>query len=504
MSVQSRLILLSTLMIAVLIMPAYYGLRQLMELREIALDLRVRQGPALVAVGGLQANLTDLDRHVPRYLADPDSTTRGEVIVLLEQAATSVERLGESGYQTGAEELGESLDAVTGSTLRADSLILAGELTAARAYFAEARANLRAAADQVAGLIETIDAQGAAAAVRAQEISAGAVRITSVGTGIAVGFGLSLAVISILTLVAPLRRLRSAMAAVAAGRFVPPRTLPYNRPDEIGDLSRSFRSMTERLAELDKIKAEFVGIASHELKTPVNVIRGYAEIMEDGFYGPLTERQESILDQMREQTDLLSERVNQLLSVSRMEARGLEMRMSEIATRDLIEAVKRAFDPVASRHEIDFRVESHASAPERLVIDASRVQNELFGNLLANAFKFTPVGGQVRLRVRGENGRVVFELRDTGEGIPESELPYIFEKYYQAGHHAGKVGAGLGLAIAREVVEAHAGTIRARSEPGRGTEFFVELPVLAGGGHAAPVHPLEPPPAENRGEDPPG
>jgi signal transduction histidine kinase len=143
---------------------------------------------------------------------------------------------------------------------------------------------------------------------------------------------------------------------------------------------------------------------------------------------------------------------------------------------------------VASQQEIEFRVESHASAPERLVIDVSRIQNELFGNLLSNAFKFTPEGGQVWLRVRGEDGRIVFELRDTGAGIPESELPYIFEKYYQAGHHAGKVGAGLGLAIAREVVEAHAGTIRAHSEPGRGTEFFVELPAAGEGGRLTRVH----------------
>jgi signal transduction histidine kinase len=502
MSVQSRLILLSTLMIAVLIMPAYYGLRQLMELREIALDLRVRQGPALVAAGGLQANLTDLERHARRYVADPDSITRGEVLILLEQAAASLLRLAESGYTAEAEELGESLDAVTAETLRADSMILAGDPAGARASFVDARADLRAAPDRVASLIEAIDAQGAAAAIRAQEISAAAVRITSVGTGIAVGFGLSLAVISILTLVAPLRRLRSAMSAVAAGRFVPPRTLPYSRPDEIGDLSRSFRSMTERLADLDKIKAEFVGIASHELKTPVNVIRGYAEIMEDGFYGPLTKRQETILEQVGDHTERLSERVNQLLSVSRMEARGLEMRMVEVATRDLLDAMRQAFDPVATRHDIDFRVESHASAPERLVLDASRIQNELFGNLLANAFKFTPEGGQVRLRVRGEDGRVVFELRDTGEGIPESELPYIFEKYYQAGHHAGKVGAGLGLAIAREVVEAHAGTIRARSEPGRGTEFFIELPVLGDGGHAIPAISNESSLAKHSDEDP--
>jgi signal transduction histidine kinase len=271
------------------------------------------------------------------------------------------------------------------------------------------------------------------------------------------------------------------MSGVAGGLFLPPEDLPYDQPDEIGDLSRSFRYMTGRLGELDRLKAEFVGIASHELKTPANVIRGYAEMMEDGFYGPVTEEQQVVLDQIREQTDYLTERVNQLLSVSRMEAKGLEMETRQVPLREVLEGIRAAYAPVAARRDISLRVVSDPSAPSAVSLDTHRVQNELFGNLLSNAFKFTRAGGEVILSARGVGESVVFELKDTGEGIPRSELPFIFEKYYQAGSHTGKVGAGLGLAIAREVVEAHGGTIGADSAPGRGTTFHIELPIGANG-----------------------
>jgi len=112
-----------------------------------------------------------------------------------------------------------------------------------------------------------------------------------------------------------------------------------------------------------------------------------------------------------------------------------------------------------------------------VMLDPRRVRDELLGNLLGNAFKFTPTGGTIDLRARGEGGWLVIEIRDTGAGIPTSELPYIFEKYYQAGQHAGKVGAGLGLAIAREIVDAHGGLITVESERGVGSTFRVELPV---------------------------
>jgi signal transduction histidine kinase len=285
-----------------------------------------------------------------------------------------------------------------------------------------------------------------------------------------------LALLSVGALTGPLGRLRAAMAAVAGGRFVPPRDLPYSRSDEIGDLTRSFRSMAERLAELDRLKAEFVSIASHELKTPVNVIRGYVEMIEDGSYGPVDAKQAEVLAYVRDQTDVLRERVDQLLAMSRLEAQGLEVELSAVPLDGLLEDIRRNFAGLAAQQRVVFRTVAEPTAPETVLVDRRKVRDELLGNLLSNAFKFTPRGGAIDLKAWGEPGWIIFQIRDTGAGIPSSELPYIFEKYYQAAQHAGKVGAGLGLAIAREIVEAHGGTLSVESEQGVGSTFRVELP----------------------------
>src|SRR5262245_17186653 len=119
-------------------------------------------------------------------------------------------------------------------------------------------------------------------------------------------------------LTTPVRRLRRAMADVAAGQFVVPEDLPYRRQDEIGDLARSFSWMTEHLARLDKMKAEFISIATHELKTPINVIGGYAELVEEELYGPVSLDQRTALQAIREQTGVLTRLAHQLPASSRL------------------------------------------------------------------------------------------------------------------------------------------------------------------------------------------
>src|SRR5690606_15105157 len=121
-------------------------------------------------------------------------------------------------------------------------------------------------------------------------------------------------------------------------------------------------------------------------------------------------------------------------------------------------------------------------APQRLRMDMERIRNEVLGNLLSNAFKFTPEGGRITVLARGADDGVEFEVSDSGVGIPEADLPHIFDKYYQVGRAARRAGAGLGLAIARQIVEAHGGSIAAESQAGAGTTFRVRLPRVAAGG----------------------
>jgi signal transduction histidine kinase len=277
----------------------------------------------------------------------------------------------------------------------------------------------------------------------------------------------------------PIIRLEDSVARVASGSFRVPDNLPHDRRDEIGSLARSFRSMTHRLAELDRMKAEFMSIATHELKTPINVISGYAELMEERVYGDVNDRQTEALRAMRDQIRSLGLLVNQLLDISRLEAGGLRLQILDVVVSDFFGRITRSFGPLAQKKQIAFAVEPEPNLPATFPGDADRLRDQVLGNLISNALKFTPEGGAVTVRARTDGSDVIIEVQDTGPGIPADKLPFIFDKFFQVGEQARSRGAGLGLAIAHEIVDAHGGHIRAVSEPGAGTTFTIELPLGA-------------------------
>jgi signal transduction histidine kinase len=279
------------------------------------------------------------------------------------------------------------------------------------------------------------------------------------------------------------------MRVAAGGYFHPDGDTAPDRPPELGDRARSSATCTAQLAELDRLKAEFVSIDSHELKTPLSVIRGYVSLLQDGIYGPVPEQQRKILGSIADQTDRLGRLVQQLLDISRLEAGGrLELRPIDL--HGFLAELATSFDVLALQSQIDFRLDLADDLPAELPADPDRL-NEVVGNLLSNAFKFTPRGGRIRLHAGREGGSALIEVSDTGVGIPPEQLPRIFEKFYQIENEAQprSVGSGLGLAIAREIVEAHGGTITAESIVGKGTTFRVCLPLEAVTGAPALVHP---------------
>jgi signal transduction histidine kinase len=276
----------------------------------------------------------------------------------------------------------------------------------------------------------------------------------------------------------PIHELRVGMSHVAEGDFEPDVRLPLERPDEVGDLARSFRSMAEQLQELDRLKAEFVSVASHEIKTPLSVIRGYVTLLADGIYGGVNDEQKKTLEAVSAQTDRLARLVHRLLDISRFEAGGGRLELREIALRPFFDDLTSDFRVLARQNGIDFPVRVGEDLPETIVADEDRL-SEVLGNLLSNAFKFTEQGGSIRVDAAADDGGIRIMVEDSGVGIPPDKLPRIFEKFYQVENEAQprSVGSGLGLAIAREIVEAHGGTIGADSEVGRGTRFVVHLPV---------------------------
>jgi signal transduction histidine kinase len=278
----------------------------------------------------------------------------------------------------------------------------------------------------------------------------------------------------------PINDLKSGMRAVADGDLEYELRIPPDRSDEFGELARSFLEMNRQLGDLDKLKAEFVSVASHELKTPINVIIGYLQLLEEGVYGPLTPQQQTIHKTLDVQANTLLRLVKQLLDVSRFEAGGGRLELRDVRLDSLRKELENAFHVLAVQRDVRFCVEERDGLPEEVHWDLDRI-NEVLGNLLSNAFKFTPHGGSVMLTIGPVERGVRMEVRDTGAGIPAEQLPHIFEKFYQADNQgsARAAGSGLGLAIAKQIVEAHGGAISCESEPGVGTCFTITLPVHA-------------------------
>jgi signal transduction histidine kinase len=280
----------------------------------------------------------------------------------------------------------------------------------------------------------------------------------------------------------PIRDLEAGLAAVADGNFGHHLTVSPDRPDEFGRLARSFDSMARQLAQLDRLKAEFISVASHELKTPINVILGYVQLLQEGVYGAVTPKQRDILRTLEAQTTALSRLVHQLLDVSRFEAGGGKLDLRAVDLDGFLRELQHTFDVLSVQRGVHFRIERSGPLAAEVYWDPDRM-SEVLGNLLSNAFKFTEAGGAVELLVEGVDGEVHLTVRDTGAGIPPEQLPHIFEKFYQASNQEAAThrGTGLGLAIAKQIVVAHGGAISVDSTIGVGTTFVLALPTRAGG-----------------------
>jgi signal transduction histidine kinase len=267
------------------------------------------------------------------------------------------------------------------------------------------------------------------------------------------------------------------MQAVADGDLTHELGLSPDRGDEFGRLAASYRTMAMQLSELERLRAEFVGVASHELKTPINVIIGYLELLQEGIYGELSPKQREILATLTKQANTLTRLVKRLLDISRFEASGGKLDVRRVDLRRLLRTLEDSFSVLAMQREIVFSVNHGDGLPPSVMWDEDRI-NEVLGNLISNAFKFTERGGKVSITGKPDDGRVSIIVKDSGAGISADQLPHIFDKFFQANNQAQAAakGTGLGLAIAKGIVEAHGGQITVESQVGVGTTFVVTLP----------------------------
>jgi two-component system, OmpR family, sensor kinase len=263
------------------------------------------------------------------------------------------------------------------------------------------------------------------------------------------------------------KRLERAARRVSAGDFTDP--IRADSDDELGQLAAAFDDMQNQLARLDRARKQFIASASHELRTPIFSLGGFLELLADEDLDEETRKQ--FLEQLQGQVERMRNLATELLDLSRLEAGALELRPEPTDVGQLAREVAAEFTPAAARHGADVRLELDEE-PLELECDPERVA-QVLRILLDNALVHTPAGTGVRVSAARENGHVRLEVSDRGLGIKRQNMPHIFEPFFKSNDEAQ--GAGLGLAIARELAERMHGELTVRSAPGR-TTFSLELP----------------------------
>jgi len=269
-------------------------------------------------------------------------------------------------------------------------------------------------------------------------------------------------------LAARVKRLERAARKVAAGDFSQP--IRADSDDELGQLAAAFDDMQAQLARLDRARKQFIANASHELRTPIFSLGGFLELLADEDLDEETRR--AFLAQIRGQVDRMRNLAVELLDLSRLEAGALELRIEPTDVGQLAREVAGEFTPAAAQHESDVTLNLRPE-PIELDCDPERVA-QVLRILLDNALRHTPPGTGVQVSAARSNGHVRLEVSDAGLGIKRQNMPHIFEPFFTSNEQAAG-GAGLGLAIARELAERMHGRLTVRSGPGR-TTFSLVLP----------------------------
>jgi two-component system phosphate regulon sensor histidine kinase PhoR len=230
-----------------------------------------------------------------------------------------------------------------------------------------------------------------------------------------------------------------------------------------------------RVRQLETVRRDFISNISHELRTPLASLRAVADTLRDGaLEDPPAARR--FLDRMDTEVDALTQMVEELLELSRIESGQVPFRLEPVAVADVVLPSVERLRPQAERAVLRLAVDLPSDLP-LVWADAERIQ-QVVTNLVHNAIKFTPSGGEVTISAAAGEGEVVVSVHDTGVGIPANDLPRIFERFYKADHARSGGGTGLGLAIAKHIVQGHGGRIWAESIEGRGSTFYFSLPTV--------------------------
>jgi len=259
----------------------------------------------------------------------------------------------------------------------------------------------------------------------------------------------------------------------------PPKPVDVHGPQEVQDLTRAFNSMMTRVQDSQRSQRDFVANVSHEMKTPLTSIQGFAQaLLDDTADSPDARKRAAQI--IYDESARMHRLVVDLLELARLDAGTADLKMSGVDMNALLRNIVEKFTPQANKENIELQLNSADDLPT-ITADGDRLA-QVFTNLVDNALKFTSAQGRVTLLAKKVEAEIQVEVEDTGIGVASEALPRLFDRFYQidaSRSRAGgeKHGAGLGLAIVKEIVEAHGGKIGVRSQLGKGTIFTVRLPI---------------------------
>lgn len=280
-------------------------------------------------------------------------------------------------------------------------------------------------------------------------------------------------------IVKPLRSLTLASRRIAGGRYA--QRLDAGAPGEIGELAAAFNRMAETLQHSEEQRVKLLSDVAHEFRTPLSNLRGYLEGLEDGVFGP-----KDVAEPTRRQIARLEHLVDDLSLLSRVETGQVPLVVEPVAAAEILEAAAEAFRPRFAARDVDLVVDP-TEADLTVLADGERVQ-QVLGNLLANALRFSPARGRVRLGARWAGSQhlgrahrpsVRFEVQDDGPGVAPGEREAIFRRFYRGDTSRGRDdggGSGIGLTLAKELIERQDGEIGVDSTEGEGSSFWFVLP----------------------------
>lgn len=272
----------------------------------------------------------------------------------------------------------------------------------------------------------------------------------------------------------PLRELTAAAQDLAAGDLS--RRVQFQNEDEVGELAAAFNSMAESLQKAEIRRREMTADIAHELRNPLAIIKARIEALVDGVHPVTKENLASVLSQ----SELLNRLVEDLRTLAQADAGKLDLDKTDVSLSDLSARVIAAYQAQARQVNVSVQFQNDLQEDATLSLDRARME-QVVGNLISNALRHSPPGESVQLvlRKRDTPPAILWEMKDSGEGIPQEALPHIFDRFYRADPARARRdgGSGLGLAIARKLIQAHGGTLEAENRAEGGALFRVSIPL---------------------------